>query len=80
VLHGSSGLSDDWLVAAVRAGVTKVNIATRLNVLLTAAIRGALDDIPQLVDPRRYVALGREAAATEVERLLRVLAAGVTGA
>jgi ketose-bisphosphate aldolase len=74
VLHGSSGLPDAELQRAVRAGMTKVNISTHLNVLFTQAIREALDAPRPPVDPRRYVAAGREAVATEVERLLRLLA------
>jgi len=74
VLHGSSGLPDEELQRAVRAGMTKVNISTHLNVLFTQAIREALDAPRPPVDPRRYVAAGREAVATEVERLLRLLA------
>ena len=75
VLHGSSGLPDDELRRAVRAGMTKVNVSTHLNVLFTRALRAALDVIPAPVDPRRYVAPAREAVATEAERLLRLLAA-----
>ena len=40
VLHGSSSVPDDLLVAAVRAGLTKINIATQLNRVFTAAVRG----------------------------------------
>jgi ketose-bisphosphate aldolase len=74
VLHGSSGVPDDQLVAAVHAGMTKVNIATHLNVLFTRAVREALTAAPDLVDPRKYLAPAREAVAVEVARLLLVLA------
>ncbi|PRY14497.1 class II fructose-bisphosphate aldolase [Kineococcus rhizosphaerae] len=74
VLHGSSGVPDDQLAAAVRAGMTKVNVSTHLNGLFTRAVREVLADRPELVDPRKYVAPGREAVAAEVERLLRLLA------
>lgn len=74
VLHGSSGLPDEQLVGAVRAGMTKINISTHLNALFTGAVREALAAAPALVDPRKYVAPGREAVAVEVERLLRLLA------
>jgi fructose-bisphosphate aldolase class II len=74
VLHGSSGLSDDEIVAGVRAGMTKINISTHLNGLFTAAVRDALAADAAVVDPRRYVAPAREAVAVEVERLLRLLA------
>jgi fructose-bisphosphate aldolase class II len=74
VLHGSSGLSDDELVAAVRAGMTKINISTHLNGLFTAAARQALNADATLVDPRRYITPARRAVAVETERLLRLLA------
>ena len=74
VLHGSSGLSDGELQRAVRAGMTKVNISTHLNVLFTQAVREVLDSPRPPVDPRRYVAAGREAVASEVERIMRLLA------
>ena len=75
VLHGSSGVADADLTAAVDAGMTKINISTQLNRVYTAALRTALDADPAQVDPRRYVAPAREAVATEVARLLRVLRA-----
>jgi fructose-bisphosphate aldolase class II len=74
VLHGSSGVPDAGLRAAVAHGMTKINIATRLNVLATEAIRTALADSPTIADPRRYLRSARDAIQSEVEHLLRVLA------
>ncbi|MCP1503466.1 ketose-bisphosphate aldolase [Curtobacterium herbarum] len=73
VLHGSSGLSDEELRGAVRAGMTKINISTHLNGLFTRALRDVLDERPDLVDPRRYVSAGRDAVAVETARLLTLL-------
>ena len=42
VLHGSSGVPDHTLRAAVGAGIVKVNIGTALNVAYTGALREAL--------------------------------------
>jgi fructose-bisphosphate aldolase class II len=75
VLHGSSGVPDGSLAAAIAAGMTKINIATRLNTVFTAAIRARLAADPALVDPRRYCAAGRDAVAAEVTRLLAVVGA-----
>jgi fructose-bisphosphate aldolase, class II len=72
VLHGSSGVPDDQLQAAIAAGIVKVNIGTALNVALTAAIRQALGDA-DLVDPRKYLAPGRAAMTQTVAHLLEVL-------
>jgi fructose-bisphosphate aldolase class II len=73
VLHGSSGVSDPDLQKAVKAGMSKINIATHLNNVFTHEIREALGENPKLVDPRKYIAPGRDAVATEVARLLSLL-------
>jgi len=75
VLHGSSGVADADLRRAVTAGITKVNIATQLNKVFTAAVRERLGERPELVDPRRYLHAAREAVAAETARLLGVLRA-----
>ncbi len=75
VLHGSSGVPDDGLAAAIRAGLTKINIATQLNKVFTAAVRERLAADERLVDPRKYGAAGRGAVTVEVARLLGVLGA-----
>ena len=74
VLHGSSGVPDAGLVAAVRAGMTKINIATHLNSVFTSAVRSRLDQDPRLVDTRRYLGPAREAVQAEAARLLELVA------
>jgi len=76
VLHGSSGVPDRDLTAAVQAGMTKINIATQLNKVYTTAVRRTLSDQPATVDPRKYGAAGRDAVTPEVTRLLRLLGGG----
>jgi fructose-bisphosphate aldolase class II len=73
VLHGSSGVADVHLSAAVSAGIVKVNIGTILNVAFTTAVRDRLAADPDLVDPRAYLRSAREAIATEVTRLATVV-------
>ncbi|MCH0543035.1 class II fructose-bisphosphate aldolase [Streptomyces sp. MUM 203J] len=75
VLHGSSGVADDGLAAAVGHGMTKVNIATRLNRVFTSAARTALDADRALADTRRYLGAARDAMTLEVARLLALLRA-----
>ncbi|MFC5908821.1 class II fructose-bisphosphate aldolase [Streptacidiphilus monticola] len=76
VLHGSSGVSDEGLVRGVRAGLTKVNIATHLNRSFTAVVREVLAAAPAATsDPRTYLGPARDAVADEAARLLRLLAA-----
>ncbi|MFS8198495.1 class II fructose-bisphosphate aldolase [Streptomyces sp. CWNU-52B] len=73
VLHGSSGVPDEELRAAVRAGMVKINIGTALNVSFTRAVRDALDEEPALTDPRRYLGPARDAVATTVHDILTTL-------
>jgi fructose-bisphosphate aldolase class II len=76
VLHGSSGVSDDQLVAAVAAGIVKVNVGTALNVAFTGAVRKRLADLGASgsVDPRKYLTDAREAMASTVQAMLSTLA------
>jgi fructose-bisphosphate aldolase class II len=73
VLHGSSGVPDDELRAAVRAGITKVNIGTALNLAYTGALRGALAAGPDVVDPRTYLGPVRRAVTGSATALLDVI-------
>jgi fructose-bisphosphate aldolase class II len=75
VLHGSSGVPDGELRAAVAGGIAKVNIGTALNVAMTGAVRDFLTAHPDAVDPRKYLRVGREAMAETVTRLIGVLCA-----
>ncbi len=70
VLHGSSGVPDRELTAAVTGGIAKVNIGTALNQAMTGAIREHLDAHPEAVDARTYLSAGREAMARTVERIV----------
>ncbi|MFF2557892.1 class II fructose-bisphosphate aldolase [Nocardia sp. NPDC058058] len=73
VLHGSSGVPDDGLRSAVRHGMVKINIGTRLNIALTEAVRTALAAAPASSDPRKYLGPGRFGIQRDVEHHLRVL-------
>ncbi|MEU2288934.1 class II fructose-bisphosphate aldolase [Streptomyces sp. NPDC013178] len=70
VLHGSSGVPDGELRAAVAGGIAKVNIGTALNQAMTGAIREYLGAHPDAVDARTYLRAGREAMARTVERII----------
>ena len=71
VLHGSSGVPDDELIAAVAGGIAKVNVGTALNIAMTSAIRAYLAAHPEAVDSRKYLSVGREAMATAVTAIIR---------
>ena len=72
VLHGSSGVSDEGLIAAVAAGIRKVNVGTQLSVAFTDALTAHLGPGP---DPRKALVTAREAIAADVARLLGVISA-----
>ncbi|BEP14757.1 class II fructose-bisphosphate aldolase family protein [Acidothermaceae bacterium B102] len=74
VLHGSSGVPDDALRAAIAAGMTKVNVGTALSIAMTAAVRETLGGDADLVDPRGYLSAARTAVAATVRHLLTVIA------
>ncbi|CQR65518.1 class II fructose-bisphosphate aldolase [Streptomyces leeuwenhoekii] len=73
VLHGSSGLPDGELAAAVAHGITKVNVGTALNIAMTGAIREYLAARPEAVDSRGYLTVGREAMVRTVVEIVRAL-------
>lgn len=74
VLHGSSGVPDAVLRAAVEAGIRKVNVGTALGVSGTAALRAALAAAPDAVDPRPAFAAARDAMADVVAHFVRLVA------
>jgi fructose-bisphosphate aldolase, class II len=76
VLHGSSGVPDDQLRAAVSAGMVKINIGTILNVAFTQAVRSTLTADQRLVDPRTYLRPARADLADVVARLAGVVSGG----
>lgn len=69
VLHGSSGVPDDALHAAVDAGIRKVNIGTALGIAATARLRADLAARPDAVDPRSYSRGSRDEVRTVVAAL-----------
>lgn len=73
VLHGSSGVPDETIRAAIRAGMTKINVSTHLNVAFTGAVRGYLDAHPETVDSRKYLDAGRSALTQEAAALMRLV-------
>ena len=75
VLHGSSGVPDEGLRAAVRAGITKVNVGTALNVAFTAAVRRQLAQADR-VDPRSYLAAARDEMTATARHLIGVIGSG----
>ena len=76
VLHGSSGVSDAGMSAAIGAGMVKINVSTHLNRIFTGSVRETLAANPDLVDSRKWFKPAGEKAGAEAERLLRLYAHG----
>ncbi|MER5771489.1 class II fructose-bisphosphate aldolase [Streptomyces sp. NPDC001985] len=75
VLHGSSGVPDAEIRAAVAAGMVKINVGTALNTAFTGAVREFLTTAgPGVVDPRKYLTPAREAMSRTVAGFLGLLA------
>lgn len=72
VLHGSSGVSDANMVAAIAAGMTKINVSTHLNKVFTDSVRATLAANPEVVDTRKWTGPANTAMSAEVERLLKL--------
>jgi fructose-bisphosphate aldolase class II len=75
VLHGSSGVSDRDIKQGIFMGLCKVNVATQLNKAFTDAIRGALQQDDKVVDPRKYLAPGRNAQIEILRERIRFFGA-----
>ncbi|MFJ1900949.1 ketose-bisphosphate aldolase [Streptomyces sp. NPDC088115] len=74
VLHGSSGVPDEEIRQAVAAsGMVKINVGTALNTAFTGAVRSYLAENTTGVDPRKYIAPGREAMAATVAGFLGLM-------
>lgn len=60
VLHGASGLSDDAVRESIRRGICKVNFATELRIAYSDGVKKVLSENPEVFDPKKYGAVGRE--------------------
>lgn len=74
VLHGSSGVSDEGMLAAIGAGMVKINVSTHLSRIFTGSVRRILDENPDMVDSRKWFGPAGEEVGAEAERLLRLYA------
>lgn len=75
VLHGSSGVADQDIKRGVMMGLAKVNVATQLSIGFTGAIRKALSQDQEVVDPRKYLVEGRSAEVEVVRERIQFLGA-----
>lgn len=60
VLHGASGLSDEAVKESIKRGICKVNFATELRIAYSNGVKKVLSENPDVFDPKKYGAVGRE--------------------
>src|SRR3989344_1307674 len=72
VLHGASGLSDDDVRAAIKAGITNVHFNTELRVAYTERLHKILHDKPRETTPYKYLAPAVEEIKKIVTQKIKV--------
>jgi fructose-bisphosphate aldolase class II len=72
VLHGASGVRHDAVVEAIKHGICKVNVATYLNQAFVRGMREAMEEMPTNVDPRKFLAVGRDEVKEAVREKIRL--------
>lgn len=77
VLHGTSGVPDDTVRECIARGICKVNYATDLRIAFTQGVREYLAKDPNVYDPKKYNALGRDKVRAYVEQ--KMLVCGSSG-
>ncbi|QKS72783.1 class II fructose-1,6-bisphosphate aldolase [Paenalkalicoccus suaedae] len=61
VLHGGTGIPTKDIKKAISFGTAKINVNTENQITSAAAVRKALEEDPNMVDPRKYLGPAREA-------------------
>lgn len=76
VLHGASGLTDEQVKECVKNGINKVNFATELRDAFSKGVKKAIDENPDVVDPKVYNKVGREYVKELVKHKIAVCGCG----
>ncbi|MEA3408552.1 MAG: class II fructose-bisphosphate aldolase [Chloroflexota bacterium] len=72
VLHGSSGVKEESEVEAIQYGIAKINVATMLNQGFVRGLRESMAEMPENVDPRKFLAYSRENVKEVVRHKIRL--------
>jgi fructose-bisphosphate aldolase, class II len=72
VLHGGSGVPDEMIKSAIKAGVGKINVNTENQVACTEAIREVLAKDAKVYDPRKYLTPARNAMIEVVKSKIQL--------
>lgn len=71
VLHGGSGLKIEELKKCIKAGITKININTDLQIAWSNAVRDYLKINKDIYDPRKIISSGEEAIKNVVRNKIK---------
>ena len=77
VLHGTSGVPDDTVRECIQRGMCKVNYATDLRIAFSNGVKEYLAANPDVYDPKKYCAKGRELVKQYV--MSKILVCGSNG-
>lgn len=72
VLHGSSGVPDEAVQAAIKLGICKVNIDTNIREAFVWKMREVIKNNPDEIDPRKILGPARDAAVEIIRHKMRV--------
>ncbi len=72
VLHGGSGIPDAQIKKAIKLGIAKINIDTELRIAFTGALREFFQAQVETADPRKIMALARDAVQEKVEEKIKL--------
>ncbi len=72
VLHGTSGVPDETVKECIKRGICKVNYATDLRIAFSKGVNEVLKEDPNIFDPKKYNARGREEVKKYVMDKIRV--------
>ena len=73
VLHGTSGVPDEDVIECVKRGICKVNYATDLRIAFSKGLKEVLAKDPDVFDPKKYNAAGREEVKKYVMQKMQVV-------
>ena len=72
VLHGSSGVKEESEVEAIQYGIAKINVATMLNQAFVRGLRRGESELPDNIDPRKWLIYSREEVKAVVRHKIRL--------
>ena len=72
VLHGGSGIPDETIKESIRRGIAKVNYATELRIAFSNGVKKVLAENPDVIDPKKYGAAGRDSVKEFVKGRMEV--------